>query len=71
MRFWVLYYAMFGARSTRRAVGFVVLGLVFFFYCFVHEALDSPRQRRAAPIVYNPKPIKLGLTPSNLKTSGR
>ena len=61
MRFWVLYYAMFGAQSTRRALGLVFLGLVFFFFCFVHEAFDSPRRQGAAPMVYNPKPIKLGL----------
>ena len=34
MRFWIFYYALFGSRSTRRALGFVVLALTFFFYCF-------------------------------------
>jgi hypothetical protein len=64
MRFWVIYYALFGSR---RAIGFVLLALSFFFYCFVHEAFDSPRHQTLAPAQYNPKPVKLGLPPSNWK----
>jgi hypothetical protein len=71
MRFWIFYYALFGSRATRRALGFVVLTLTFFFYCFVHEAFDSPRRRNFAPVPYNPQPIKLGLPPSNWKPANR
>jgi hypothetical protein len=71
MRFWVFYYALFGPPATRRALGFVFLGLLFFFFCFVHEAFVSPRGQIAAPLVYNPKPIKLGLPPSNWRAPNR
>ena len=71
MRFWVIYYAIFGSRATRRALGFVFIALAFFFYCFVHEAFDSPRRQSFAPVPYNPKPIKLGLPPSNWKPANR
>jgi hypothetical protein len=71
MRFWVFYYALFGSRATRRALAFVAVALTFFFYCFVHEAFDSPRRQSFAPTPYNPKPIKLGLPPSNWKPANR
>jgi hypothetical protein len=71
MRFWIFYYALFGPRATRRGLAFVSLALVFFFYCFVHEAFDSPRRITAGPVVFNPRPIKLGLPPSHWKPANR
>jgi hypothetical protein len=69
MRFWFLYCALFGGRAGRRAAGLVFAILLFFFYCFVHEAFDSPHRLSAAQTVYNPKPIKLGLPSSHPKTA--
>jgi hypothetical protein len=47
MRFWVLYYAIFGPKYTRWALLVFVLGMALFFFCFVHEAFDSPRPLHA------------------------
>ena len=63
MRLWFLY-ALLGGRSARRGLVFIFAALAFFFYCFVHEAFDSPRQRNIIPVRYDPQPIKLGLPPS-------
>ena len=54
MWFWIVYGALFGGRSARRAMGFVILALMFFFYCFVHEAFDSPRSRRVVALPQEP-----------------
>ncbi len=43
MRFWILYYAIFGPKYTRWALLLFALGMALFFFCFVHEAFDSPR----------------------------
>jgi hypothetical protein len=71
MRFWFLYYALFGGRAGRRAALLVFAILLFFFYCFVHEAFDSPTRVSAARAVYNPKPIKIGLPSAHPTTSVR
>ena len=57
----LLYYALFGPKYTRWALLLFVLGLGFFFFCFVHEAFDSPRPAQSAVAQYRPKSIKLGL----------
>jgi hypothetical protein len=57
----LLYYALFGPKYTRWALLFFVLGLGFFFFCFVHEAFDSPRPTHFAAAPYRLKPIKLGV----------
>jgi hypothetical protein len=64
MRFWLLYYAIFGPKYTRWALLFTALGMAFFFYCFVHEAFDSPQPTRSIAAPYRPKPVKLGLPPA-------
>ncbi len=66
MRLWFLY-ALLGGKSARRGLAIVAAVLAFFFYCFVHEAFDSPRRQSIVPVRYHPKPIKLGLPPSNWK----
>ena len=68
MRLWFLY-ALLGGRSARRGLAIVFGVLAFFFYCFVHEAFDSPRHQNVVPVRYDPKPIKLGLPPSNEKAN--
>jgi len=70
MRLWFLY-ALLGGKSARRGLAIVFAALAFFFYCFVHEAFDSPRRQNVTPIRYDPKPIKLGLPPSNWKPARR
>ena len=70
MRLWFLY-ALIGGKSARRGLAFIVAALAFFFYCFVHEAFDSPHQRNVVPVRYDPKSIKLGLPPSNWKPNRR
>jgi hypothetical protein len=64
MRFWILYYAIFGPKYTRWALLLFALGMALFFFCFVHEAFDSPRPLHALPTAYRPQPIKLGLPPA-------
>ena len=61
MRFWFLYYAIFGPKYTVWALLLTVLGLGFVFYCFVHEAFDSPQHTPSIAVPYRPKPIQLGL----------
>ena len=68
MRFWVIYYALFGSW---KAIAFVLVILIVFFYSFVHEAFDSPRRQNLIHVPYNPKPVKLGLPPSNRKPANR
>jgi hypothetical protein len=64
MRFWLLYYAIFGPKYTRSALLLFALGMALFFFCFVHEAFDSPRALHSVPTAYRPRPIKLGLAPA-------
>jgi hypothetical protein len=68
MRFWVIYYALFGSW---KAIAFVLAVLTVFFYCFVHDAFDSPRHQNLIYVPYKPKPVKLGLPPSNWKPANR
>ena len=70
MRLWFLY-ALLGGRSARRGLAFIFAALACFFYCFVHEAFVSQRRQNIVPIRYDPKPIKLGLPPSNWKSNRR
>ena len=70
MRFWLLfYYAIFGPKYTRWALLFFVLGMAFFFCCFVREAFDSPRPTHSVAVPYRPKPINLGLPPANRRSA--
>lgn len=71
MRFWLLYYAIFGPKYTRWALLFTALGMAFFFYCFVHEAFDSPRPTHSIAAPYRPKPTRLGLPPAQPQAPGR
>jgi hypothetical protein len=59
MWFCILYCALFGGRSARRAMGFVILALMFFFYCFVHEAFDSPTSRPVGALPHEPGALNL------------
>jgi hypothetical protein len=61
----LLYYVLFGPKYTRWALFLFVLGLGFFFFCFVHEAFDSPRLTHSIAAPYRPKPMKLGLPAAN------
>ena len=70
MRLWFLY-ALMGGKSARRGLAFIVAALAFFFYCFVHEAFDSPHRRNVVPVRYDPKPIKLGLPSANREANRR
>jgi len=59
MWLWILYSALFGGRSARRAMSFVILALMFFFYCCVHEAFDSPRSQRIVALPHEPGALNL------------
>lgn len=54
-RFWLFYYLLFGPRYTRWALLLFVLAMGFFFFCFVHEAFDSPRTINSAVALIIPK----------------
>jgi hypothetical protein len=71
MRFWILYYAIFGPKYTRWALLVTALGMAFFFFCFVHEAFDSPRSTHVIAAPYRPKPIKVGLPPAQAHPANR
>jgi hypothetical protein len=61
MKFWLLYCAIFGPKYTRLALVFTALGMAFFLFCFVHEALDSQQPTRSIAAPFRPQPIKVGL----------
>jgi len=47
MCLWFLY-ALLGGKSAGRGLAIVFAALAFFFYCFVHEAFDSPPAKHSA-----------------------
>ncbi len=71
MRFWLMYYAIFGPRYTRWALLLTALGMAFFFYCFLHDAFDSPKPMHSIAASYRPKPIKVGLPPAQQHRADR
>jgi hypothetical protein len=63
MKFWLLYYAIFGPKYTRLALVFTALGMAFFFFCFVHGAFDSHQSEHSIAAPFRPQPIRVGLPP--------
>jgi hypothetical protein len=54
MRFWFLYYWIFGPKYTRWALLLMVAILGFFFYCFLHEDFDSTRPAHVVRLRISP-----------------